>query len=243
MPDPRTALLDLIYGRWCSQTLHAGLELGIFDATDLAPKPSESIARELGRDPSLAYRLLRALGSLGVLKEEPHDHSFSVTPAGQLLRSDHPQSLRGVVLLAEGPEHCAVWKPLPAMVRDGRQDGFVHEYARVAFDYMASAPEYAQAFDAAMTSYSGQQTAPVLQALGACNFGPVAHWRNVGGGQGHLLSHFLLRYSHLSGTVLEHPASSRTAQRSGRSDSVSQIVAAMSAAICLRKSRRPTATS
>jgi hypothetical protein len=205
MPDPLAAVLDLVYGRWRSQILHAGVELGVFDATNFAPRAAASIALELGLDPALAYRLLRALGSLGLLQEEAHDHRFSLTAAGEILRADHPQSLRGVVLLAEGPEHCAVWKHLPAIVRDGRQDGFVREYGRAAFEHMADAPEYARAFDAGMSSYSGLQTAWVLQALEPCDFASFAHVCDVGGGQGYLLSHLLLRYPHLSGTVLERP--------------------------------------
>lgn len=124
--DPLAEVRDLIYGRWRSQ-IHAGVELGIFEAVEATPKDTTSIAVELGLDPSLAYRLLRALGSLGLLNEESNDRRFSLTAAGAVLRSDHPQSLRGVVLLTEGPEHCAVWKHLPAIVRDGKQDGFVRE--------------------------------------------------------------------------------------------------------------------
>jgi hypothetical protein len=58
--------LDLIYGRWRSQILYAGVELGIFDhvASEIA-KPSETVAAELGVDPALLYRLMRALGARG----------------------------------------------------------------------------------------------------------------------------------------------------------------------------------
>jgi hypothetical protein len=51
------------------------------------------------------------------------------------LRSDHPQTLRGVTLLEDGPEHYALWKHLPAMVRDGEQNAFMHEFGRMAFDH------------------------------------------------------------------------------------------------------------
>src|SRR3712207_7810589 len=59
---------------------------------------------------------------------------FSITSLGKLLRSDNPQTLRGVVLLEEGPEHYAIWKHLHAMIRDGKQDGFVREFGQRILD-------------------------------------------------------------------------------------------------------------
>jgi len=197
-------VLELFYGRWRSQTLHAGVALGIFEAVGDEPLPSTQIAGELGLDPALAYRLLRALASLGLLRG--HDaKTFSITAAGQLLRGDHPQSMRDALLLREGPEHTAVWKHLPAIIRDGRQDGFVREYGTDAFDHAVREPAYGRAFDAGMNSQSNLQTAWAIDALRDCDLGAVSHLCDVGGGRGHLLCHLLVRYPHLAGTVLDRP--------------------------------------
>ena len=126
-------VLDLIFGRWRSQILSAGVKLGIFDALRIGPKPAALIADELNLDSALTYRLLRALGALELLRED-NDRTFSLSETGELLRSDHPQTLHGVMLLGEGPEHYALWKHLPAMVRDGKQNAFGREFGRMAFD-------------------------------------------------------------------------------------------------------------
>lgn len=195
-------LLDLFYGRWRSQTLYTGVLLGIFEVVGGVPTPAAQIARDLALDPAAASRLLRALASLDVLRE--HDvQAFSITEAGELLRSDHPLSMRDAILLREGPEHTAVWKHLPAIVRDGRQDGFVREYGTTPFEYAARESSYGKAFDAGMSSQSRLQTAWVIEALRDYDFNAVVHLCDVGGGQGHLLCHLLVRYQHLSGTVLE----------------------------------------
>ena len=131
-------LTDVIFGRWKSQILYAGVKLGVFDIASSEPMSESEIARELGLDPALLYRLLRALASIGLLKEN-HGRRFSITSMGKLLRSDHPQTLRGVALLEEGPEHYAIWKHLTAMVKDGRQDGFVREFGKRIFEH-ASRP-------------------------------------------------------------------------------------------------------
>ena len=195
-------VLDLIFGRWRSQILYAGVKLGIFDALGAGSKTAAATAHELGLDPALAYRLLRALGSLELLRED-NDRTFSLTETGELLRSDHPQTLRGVTLLEEGPEHYALWKHLPAMVRDGKQNAFMREFGRMAFDHAVRDADYAQVFDNAMSSYSSAQAEWVLNALAAYDFSKMTHLCDVGGGHGYMLARLLARYPHLEGTVLE----------------------------------------
>ena len=98
MANAQGELLDLFYGRWRSQTLYAGVKLGVFEVVGPEPKSAQEIARELELDPMLSYRLLRALRALGVLLEHG-EHAFSATATGELLRGDHPSSIRYAFLL------------------------------------------------------------------------------------------------------------------------------------------------
>ena len=133
-------VVDTLLGRWKSQILYTGVKLGIFESLGNTPKRASDIAKELDLDPSLSYRLLRALASMGFLSEKD-GQLFSITPMGELVRKDHPQTLRGVILLEEGPEHYAIWKHLGDMVSDGKQDGFVREFGQRIFDYIPQNPE------------------------------------------------------------------------------------------------------
>jgi Dimerisation domain len=91
-------VVELIYRHWRGQILHAGAALGVFDHLATAEaKNAETLAAELGVHAGLLYRLLRALASLGLLAEDS-SRSFSTSKAGELLRSDHPQSLRDIPL-------------------------------------------------------------------------------------------------------------------------------------------------
>ena len=202
MSNPQEAVLDLFYGRWRSQTMYVGVKLGIFEVVGRAPVQAAQIARELELDSGMTYRLLRALGALGLLCPH-HAQSFSVSETGAVLRGDHPQSMRDALLLREGPEHTAIWKHLPAIVRDGKQDGFVREYGTTAFDHAERNPSYGTAFNAGMSSQSRLQTTSTIEALRNCDLTSVAHLCDVGGGQGHLLCHLLARYPHLRGTVFD----------------------------------------
>jgi Dimerisation domain len=85
---------DMIFlSKWSSQTLCAGAELGVFDflSRDRARTASD-VEAETGLDAALLYRLLRALASLGLLKEIPGRH-FTLTERGAVLRTDAPGSL------------------------------------------------------------------------------------------------------------------------------------------------------
>ena len=136
MSEAADKVIDLLYGRWRSQILYAGAELGVFDhVVRNCSKQADAVAAEIGADGKLLYRLMRALASLGLLIED-ESRGFATSEAGELLRSDHPQSLRHRVLIAEGPEHYAIWKHLPDIIRYGKQDGFIREYGVRGFEYV-----------------------------------------------------------------------------------------------------------
>lgn len=195
-------VVDTILGRWKSQILYTGVKLGVFESVGAAPKHASEVARELGLDASLSYRLLRALASIGFLNER-EGQIFSITPMGELVRKDHPQTLRGVILLEEGPEHYAIWKHLADMVKDGRQDGFMREFGLRIFDYIPQSPAYREVFNYAMSSYSATHTKLVLEALKGYDFSQIKSLCDVGGGHGHLICNILQEHPQLQGTVLE----------------------------------------
>lgn len=204
MSDPADAVAELIFGRWRSQILYAGVELGLFEALADGPATARDVAEDLDLDPGNSYRLLRALGSLELLDERP-DGTFRITEKGRLLTGDHPRSLRGVALLEESPEHYALWTYLPEFVRTGEQGAFEEVHGHRLFEYPDEDADYSRIFDAAMTSYSRIETAAVLEALDEAHLDGVEHVCDVAGGHGYLLSHLLEAHPELTGEVLELP--------------------------------------
>ncbi len=205
MSESAERVIDLIFGRWRSQVLYAGVELGIFEVLDEAPASAEEVTGELDLDPGNGYRLMRALAALGLLHESP-DGTFSITDAGALLTEDHPRSLRGVARLEEGPDHYMLWTYLPEFVRTGEQDASEEVTGHAVFDRLAEDREHEQVFSEAMTSYSRIETVAVLDALGTVDFAGIDHLCDVGGGRGYLLSHLLLEHPGVTGEILELPA-------------------------------------
>ena len=70
MEEASEKVIDLIFGRWRSQILFAGVKLGVFDALASGPKSAVGVAGALDVDAGMLYRLMRALGSLELLHED-----------------------------------------------------------------------------------------------------------------------------------------------------------------------------
>ena len=80
MRTPQEIVFDLFYGRWRSQTTYVGTRLGIFERVGSVPTRADDIAVDLGLNPAMTYRLLRALAALELLQEET-PRSFAATGA------------------------------------------------------------------------------------------------------------------------------------------------------------------
>jgi DNA-binding IclR family transcriptional regulator len=116
-------VLDLIFlSESSGQTLCAGAELGVFDHLSQGKaRTAEELAAEIELDSRLLQRLLRALTSLGLLKETM-EGGFTLTERGALLRSDVVGSLRYLAMLEGGLEHRAIWERVPLSIKNGQQN-------------------------------------------------------------------------------------------------------------------------
>jgi len=115
-------VLGLIFsGKSSGQKLCAGAELGVFDhMSQNKARTAGEVAAEMDMDAGLLDRLLRALASLGLLKETP-EGCFSLTKRGALLRTDVVGSLRYLAMLEGGLEHTAIWERVPLSIKDALQ--------------------------------------------------------------------------------------------------------------------------
>jgi hypothetical protein len=205
---------ELVFGRWKSQILYAGVKLDVFEAVDAASATSavsaDDVATKCQLDEAHTYRLMRALACMGLLKEHD-DKAFSLTPAGSAFTARHPRSLRGLTLFEEGPQHYALWKHLPDMIKDGKQNAFTREFGHHAFEETKKDPDgYGALFDNAMSSFSLSQTTSMLDAMATDESGFLQGCKSVcdvGGGRGHMLCSIVKKYPNVErGVVLEIPA-------------------------------------
>src|SRR5262245_57851740 len=89
---PQINLLEIITGVWTAKALSVAARLGVADrmSGDRAYS-SDTLAGQVGAHPESLYRLMRALSTVGVFKEEDGKR-FKLTAQGKCLREDHPQS-------------------------------------------------------------------------------------------------------------------------------------------------------
>ena len=98
----------------------AAARLGIADVlATSSPQESAALARAVGADAMALTRLLRTLVSLGILAQ-PHPHTYALTSLGAVLRSDHPDSMRDLLIAVTDTPHVQAWGKLHESVSSGQ---------------------------------------------------------------------------------------------------------------------------
>ena len=201
-PDerPSVTLARLINGFQVSQAIHVAATLGVADLLVERPATSDELAEATGADPRSLYRLMRALASVGLFREED-DGGFALTPLGHCLRSDAPESLAGWAAFVGKPENWGAWGHLLHSVRTG-ENAFRSLHGVDVWEYRAQRPEASAIFDRAMESLTGRLQGGLLAAYDFGRFQTVA---DLGGGNGTLLAAVLAAYPAMSGVLFDQP--------------------------------------
>jgi O-methyltransferase/methyltransferase family protein len=224
--------MNLTAGKWVSQAIAVAAELGIADLLKDGSKTAAQIARSANALEDGVYRLLRALGSVGLFAETG-DRRFRLTPVGKLLRTDSPQALGAY---ARFVGHESTWRPwgqLGHSVRTG-EPAFDHVFAIPIFDYFAKMAEAAAVFDAAMTSISTRESKAVVAAYDFPGIGTLV---DVAGGHGLMIMTILKANKKMRGILFDLPHVTAGPRRCSGAEA-SPIVARSSAATSLPPFRR-----
>ena len=197
---PLDALRQMIIGKWISMALSVTAELGVADVLASGPRSATELARFVGASEDHLYRLLRALTVVGVLAELD-GRRFALTEVGELLRSDHPQSLRGYARLMGQDAFWRVWGAFGDAVRTG--EAIVERVLGMGpFEYFAAHPDAAAVFNDAMTSASAMESDAIARAY---DFSRIETLTDVAGGHGLLLATILAAYPNVRGVLFEMP--------------------------------------
>ncbi len=197
---PAAALRRMVNGYQVTQAIHVAATLGIADQLAGGPRGSDDLASATGAHPDALYRLLRALASIGVFREEG-DRGFALTDLGDCLRSDAPESLSGWAAFVGDSYHWQAWGALLHSVQTG-ENAFRHVHGTDPWTLRARHPERSAAFDRAMTSLSRQVVASVLAAYDFGRFGVVV---DVAGGNGAFLAAILAHHPVIRGVLFDQP--------------------------------------
>jgi hypothetical protein len=95
-------MMQLLFGKQVSYSLSGVARLGVADHMDTTARSVDAIAAKAGAYAPSLYRVMCMLASLGVFEEGPARH-FALTPAGELLKTDTPGSLRYMAMRFGSP--------------------------------------------------------------------------------------------------------------------------------------------
>lgn len=180
-------------GFWRTQTIFAGVRLGVFEHL---PASVTEIATHCRMPPENVARLLRALGEMSLV--ENADDLWRITTRGAHLRTDHP------LTLADAATEYAVyfqrqWQDLPDTLQSGT--GKINDWQRP--DIFAEV-EYDRArlvtHHRMLRSYAAHDYTHVPTALGLKGDERVV---DAGGGTGMLAHLLLMTYPELDMTVMD----------------------------------------
>ena len=192
--DPQ-AVWALINAHVVSRCIHMIADFGVADALDSEPASAEELAQRTGMNADALARMLRLLSAHGLfaLDGERYTH----TPDSELLRSDHPFSLRSFARMI-GTSSWNAFTELAQPARTGRPAlGW-----QAMMDHFADHPDEAALFNEAMVDKAAAVVPAVVQAF---DFSPFATIVDVGGGRGHLLSAILEHNPQATGVLFELP--------------------------------------
>lgn len=198
---PSARLMTLITGHWATAAVHAAAKLGVADVLQAGPRSSAEVAEAVGaHEPSL-FRLLRALASMGVVRETA-PRTFGLTEVGDLLRVDHPFSGRCFALFQGADPHWRGWGSFLHAVQTG-ESAFEAAHGKKFFEYLEEDDSFSQVFNDAMTTTSRWAVDALVKLY---EFGALSGTLvDVGGGQGRLLAGILAAHPELLGVLFDLP--------------------------------------
>ena len=197
MSLPREELNQMIAGFWRTQAVYVAVRLSIPDLLAAGPRTADELAAESGSHPRSLYRLLRALASSGVFREDA-ERRFSLTPLSECLRRDAPNSMAGLAWM-RGDWQYRAWGDLLHNVQTG-ETAFDHVFGEPLFDFLRHTPDNAAIFDQGMVGVHGRETEAMLAAF---DFSGIEVLADIGGGNGSVLATVLAKYSTLKAILFD----------------------------------------
>ena len=204
---------QLAASHYLVRALHVAAELGLADAVSGDSTAIVPLATRVGADPDALRRLLTLLASRGIF--EIDGGHIGHTPASELLRRDHPQSLLAFVRMFGQSIHWRSAGELRHAIATGEAvvprlfpDGGL-------WGYYAAHPDEGRVFDGAMAAKASVQIADVLAAHDFSSYRRIA---DIGGGAGHMLRAILARHSNATGILFDLPPVIDAARGAGPND-------------------------
>jgi C-methyltransferase len=182
-----------------SRFLQIVAELGVADDVGDEPVSAAELATGRGVNVDALDRVLRLLAAHGIF--EVAGDGFRHTPASELLRSDHPMSMRAFPRMMGLPVFTKAFDNLQHSLETGSPAVETVE-PKGLWAYFQDHPVEAQIFGESMMAKAAADIAAILAAYDFSRFGTIA---DIGGGRGHLLRAVLDSVPNAQGVLFDLP--------------------------------------
>lgn len=197
-PDsPADVIRRMAGGFSTTQILHTAAKLRIADHLVKGPRSAAELAQVLHAHPQALHRFLRMMVVLELLIEKSNG-SFGLSAVGQLLRSDHPESLRDRIIYI-GAINYPTAQAMLHSVQTG-EPAFDHVFGVPFFGHLMQQPELGAIFNQLMNRNVIDRVAGII---GAYDFSNMKSIVDIGGGNGALLAAVLNANPHAVGTLFD----------------------------------------
>jgi hypothetical protein len=193
---PAQMLWGMINSNVLARCIQVVAEYGVGDALADRPMTAAELAAQTGMNADALCRMLRLLVAHGVFTQE--GDLYRHTPLSELLRADHPQSMRSFARMMNLPACLESFAGLTQAAKTGKP---VMDFAGF-MEYFAAHPEESSIFNQAMADKSRSVVPAVLDAY---DFSPFPVIADIGGGRGHLLRAILEQTPAASGVLFDLP--------------------------------------
>ncbi|HLL76716.1 MAG TPA: methyltransferase [Pyrinomonadaceae bacterium] len=193
---PAQVLWGMINSNVLARCVQVVAEYGVADALAERPMTAEELAAQTGMNAGALRRILRLLVAHEVFTQE--GSLYRHTPVSELLRTDHPHSMRSFARMMNLPIFLKSFAGLTQVAKTGRP---VMDFAGF-MEYFAAQPEESSIFNQAMADKSRSIIPAVLDAY---DFSPFRVIADIGGGRGHLLRDILEQTPTASGILFDLP--------------------------------------
>ena len=197
-PSSAEQIFQLCMGYLPAICLNAVVELSVAEQLAGGPKNVDEIATAVKAHPDALYRVMRATSTVGVFREVG-PRTFAQTPLSDMLRQEHPQSMRPFVLFFPDPLHFRSYANLIHSVRTGETTG-VPTFGKELFEYLQDHPKESAVFNAAMVNLTQMFIPAVLEAY---DFSGTKTLVDIGGGHGSVVAAILQRYPQMKGILFD----------------------------------------
>jgi hypothetical protein len=199
---PAQSLWGIINSNVLARCVQVVAEYGVADALADRPMTAAELAAQTGMNADALRRMLRLLTSHEVFTEE--GDLYRHTPVSELLRTDHPHSMRSFARMMNLPVFLNSFAGLTQAAKTGKP---VMDFAGF-MEYFAAHPEESGIFNQAMADKS---RAIIPAVIDAYDFGAFRIIADIGGGRGHLLRAILEEAPDATGILFDLPHVTREA--------------------------------